>query len=152
MLTAEQIRGARSMLRMEQRDLAEASGISVETIKRLERGTGPVSANTRTVSAIQRALETMGLEFIYGDKPGICIGLFDYTKEVLNILQIAGFQTEYSDEKNHFPKVLTQEQGGLSVTITEPIRDHGHANHVLAQAGLRARLTQPPSGRRKGDE
>jgi len=37
MLTSEQIRAARAMLRMEQRQLAEAAGVSLETIKRIAR-------------------------------------------------------------------------------------------------------------------
>jgi predicted transcriptional regulator len=61
------------MLRIEQRDLAERSGVSLETIKRIERTPGEVSAYASTVSAIQRALEAAGVEFINGDKPGVRI-------------------------------------------------------------------------------
>ncbi len=73
MLTAEQIRAARALLRWEQRRLAEAAGVSLETIKRLEGLTGPVSANTTTVSAIQAALEKAGVEIIpeNGGGPGV---------------------------------------------------------------------------------
>jgi transcriptional regulator with XRE-family HTH domain len=72
MLTSEQIRGARAMLRIEQRDLAEQSGVSLETIKRIERIPGAVSAYTSTVDAIRRALEAAGVEFIpeNGGGPG----------------------------------------------------------------------------------
>jgi transcriptional regulator with XRE-family HTH domain len=72
MLTSEQIRGARAMLRIEQRDLAEQSGVSLETIKRIERIPGAVSAYTSTVDAIRRALEAAGIEFIpeNGGGPG----------------------------------------------------------------------------------
>ena len=61
------------MLRMEQRDLAKESNISVETIKRIERTPGPVSANTRTLSAIRSALESAGVEFVpeNGGGPGV---------------------------------------------------------------------------------
>jgi transcriptional regulator with XRE-family HTH domain len=72
MLTSEQIRGARAMLRIEQRDLAEQSGVSLETIKRIERIPGAVSAYASTVDAIRRALEAAGVEFIpeNGGGPG----------------------------------------------------------------------------------
>jgi transcriptional regulator with XRE-family HTH domain len=72
MLTSEQIRGARAMLLIEQRDLAEQSGVSLETIKRIERIPGAVSAYASTVDAIRRALETAGVEFIpeNGGGPG----------------------------------------------------------------------------------
>ena len=60
------------MLRIEQRDLAEQSGVSLETIKRIERIPGPVSAYASTVDAIRRALEAAGVEFIpeNGGGPG----------------------------------------------------------------------------------
>ena len=63
-LTGEQLRGARAMARIEQGDLATRAGVSVDTIKRLERISGPVSANTLTIDAIRRALEAAGVEFI----------------------------------------------------------------------------------------
>ena len=52
------------MARLEQADVAAKAGISVETIKRLERTVGPISANVGTVDAVQRALEAAGVEFI----------------------------------------------------------------------------------------
>ncbi|WP_319935928.1 helix-turn-helix domain-containing protein [Lichenihabitans sp. Uapishka_5] len=62
--TGEQIRGARAMVRIEQGDLASRAGVSVDTIKRIERTVGLVSANVQTLSAIVRALEAAGVEFI----------------------------------------------------------------------------------------
>ncbi len=72
-LTGEQLRGARAMARLEQGDLATRAGVSVDTIKRLERIAGPVSANTLTIDAIRRALESAGVIFIAenGEGPGV---------------------------------------------------------------------------------
>ncbi|MBB3770988.1 putative transcriptional regulator [Angulomicrobium tetraedrale] len=64
MLTSEQVRAARAMLRWEQKHLAEASEVSLPSIKRLETLPGPLAAQARTVSAIQRALEAAGVQFI----------------------------------------------------------------------------------------
>ncbi|MGO6740483.1 helix-turn-helix domain-containing protein [Rhizobium ruizarguesonis] len=65
MLTAEQMRAARALLRMEQRDLAERSGVSLPSIKRLEQMTGALTATrVSTVEAIRTALETAGVTFI----------------------------------------------------------------------------------------
>jgi transcriptional regulator with XRE-family HTH domain len=63
-LTSEQVRAARMLLRWEQKDLAEASGISLPSIKRLETQPGPLSAQERTLTEIRRALEKAGVEFI----------------------------------------------------------------------------------------
>jgi transcriptional regulator with XRE-family HTH domain len=71
MLTSEQIRGARAMLRIEQADLAMRAGVSLETIKRIERKPGKVSAYAATLEAIQAALEAGGVEFTNGDQPGV---------------------------------------------------------------------------------
>lgn len=63
-LTAEQLRAARAMLRLEQRDVAERAGVSVETVKRLEGMTGPLrTTRVATVEAIRLALERAGVEF-----------------------------------------------------------------------------------------
>ena len=71
MLTSEQIRAARALLRWDQKQLAEAAGISVETVKRLERTPGPVSAYASTVEAIGKAFEAVGIEFIDDDALGV---------------------------------------------------------------------------------
>ena len=63
-LTAEQIRAARAMLRIEQTQLAERAGVSVETIKRLEGAKGPLKAQYETLKNIRTALEFAGVEFL----------------------------------------------------------------------------------------
>jgi transcriptional regulator with XRE-family HTH domain len=64
MLTSEQVRAARAMLRWEQKDLAQASAVSLPSIQRLEAKPGPLAAQARTVAAIRAALEAAGIEFI----------------------------------------------------------------------------------------
>jgi predicted transcriptional regulator len=58
---------------MEQSDLAQAAKVSVDTIKRLERTVGQVSANVLTVNAITKTLESAGVEFVpeNGGGPGV---------------------------------------------------------------------------------
>lgn len=63
-LSSELVRAARALLRWEQKELAEASGVSLPTVKRLEASPGPLSAHGPTVAALQRAFEAAGLEFI----------------------------------------------------------------------------------------
>jgi predicted transcriptional regulator len=64
MLSSEQVRAARALLRWEQKHLADASGISLPSIKRLEIQPGELAAQSRTVEAIQAALENAGIAFI----------------------------------------------------------------------------------------
>ncbi len=64
MITSEQVRAARGLIRWEQKDLASASGISLPSIKRLEQLPGPLAAQSRTAEAIIEAFKSAGVEFI----------------------------------------------------------------------------------------
>jgi predicted transcriptional regulator len=72
-LNSELIRAARALLRWEQRDLASASSVSLPTIKRLESKPGIMAAHMSTVTALRKALETAGVDFIdeNGGGPGV---------------------------------------------------------------------------------
>jgi len=72
-LSSELIRAARALVRWEQRDLAEASLVSLATIKRLESKPGFMAAHLSTVGALRNALEAAGVEFIdeNGGGPGV---------------------------------------------------------------------------------
>ena len=70
-ITSELIRAARALLRWEQRDLAQASGVSLPTVKRLEVTPGILAAHSSTVTALRRALESAGIEFTNGGGPGV---------------------------------------------------------------------------------
>lgn len=63
-LTSEQVRAARALLRWEQADLAEKSGVSLPSIKRLETLRGPLAARAETIEALRRAIERAGVEII----------------------------------------------------------------------------------------
>lgn len=73
MITSEQIRAARQLIRVTADDLASKSGVGVATIRRFELMVGVPSGNARSVEAIQAALEEMGVEFIGTpeDRPGV---------------------------------------------------------------------------------
>jgi transcriptional regulator with XRE-family HTH domain len=59
---------ARAALGLGVRELAVLAKVSVDTVARFERGD---ELKERTVEALQRALETAGVEFTNGDKPGV---------------------------------------------------------------------------------
>jgi transcriptional regulator with XRE-family HTH domain len=73
MITTEQVRAARALLRWEQKELAEASSVSLASIKRLEIQKGELKAQPRTMAAIRSALEDAGIIFIdeNGEGPGV---------------------------------------------------------------------------------
>jgi predicted transcriptional regulator len=71
MITSEQIRAARALLRWEQKDLAHASRVSLPTVKRLEGIPGPLAARESTIEALRAAFEAAGTEFTDGVRPGV---------------------------------------------------------------------------------
>jgi transcriptional regulator with XRE-family HTH domain len=72
MITAEQIRGARAMLRWSARKLAEMSGVSVPTIQRMESAVGVPKSISTNLDSIRRTLEDAGITFIDDDEgPGV---------------------------------------------------------------------------------
>lgn len=65
MLTAEQLRAARALRRWDQAILAERSGVSVETIKRLEKMNGRLTTTrVATLDALRSTLEADGIVFM----------------------------------------------------------------------------------------
>lgn len=64
MLTAGQIRAARGLLDWSQQDLAGATKLSVQTIKRMEGVRGPEGSTEANVEAVRRALEGAGIVFL----------------------------------------------------------------------------------------
>ncbi|HEY4846320.1 MAG TPA: helix-turn-helix transcriptional regulator [Methylocella sp.] len=70
MITSEQVKAARGLIRWDQKDLAEASGISLPAIKRLEQLPGPLAAQSRTVEAIIAAFDSANVKFLAEDNGG----------------------------------------------------------------------------------
>lgn len=68
---AAQIRAARALIGWSQTKLAEAAGLSVPTIKRMEGAVGPGRSAADNVAAVVRALQLAGVEFTNGAAPGV---------------------------------------------------------------------------------
>jgi len=64
MITAAQLRAARALVGMDQRALAEASGLSLPTIQRMEASEGVIRGNVDSLMKLISALESAGVELI----------------------------------------------------------------------------------------
>jgi predicted transcriptional regulator len=64
LITAAQIRAARALLGLDQRRLAEAAGLSLPTIQRMEASAGQVRGNVESLVRVVEALEKAGVELI----------------------------------------------------------------------------------------
>jgi hypothetical protein len=70
-LTGAQIRAARALIRWSAVDLARASALGVNTVRRAEAADIETSLTTANELAIRRAFEAAGVEFTNGDQPGL---------------------------------------------------------------------------------
>jgi transcriptional regulator with XRE-family HTH domain len=64
MITAAQLRAARVLLGLDQRRLAELSGLSVPTIQRMEASEAMVRGNVDSLVKLITALDAAGIELI----------------------------------------------------------------------------------------
>jgi transcriptional regulator with XRE-family HTH domain len=64
MITAAQLRAARALVGMDQRDLAAASRLSLPTIQRMEASEGVIRGNVDSLMKLIAALESAGVELI----------------------------------------------------------------------------------------
>jgi transcriptional regulator with XRE-family HTH domain len=64
MITAAQMKAARALLGLDQRALAELSGLSLPTIQRMEASDGVVRGNVESLMKLVHALQNAGVELI----------------------------------------------------------------------------------------
>jgi len=63
-ITPGQMKAARALLGWDQRQLAEASGVSLPTVQRMETSNGNVRGNVDTLVKVVDALQRAGIELI----------------------------------------------------------------------------------------
>jgi transcriptional regulator with XRE-family HTH domain len=69
MITAAQLRAARALLGIDQRKLAEMSGLSLPTIQRMEASDGVIRGNVDSLTKLVAALDGGGVELIADNAP-----------------------------------------------------------------------------------
>jgi transcriptional regulator with XRE-family HTH domain len=74
MITSHQMRAARALLGIDQRQLAELAGLSVPTIQRMEASGGQVRGVVDTLVKVVNALESAGIELIGENVPSTGAG------------------------------------------------------------------------------
>lgn len=69
MITGAQMRAARALLGIDQRQLAQAAGVSLPTIQRMETSEGTVRGVVDTLMKVVEALDAAGVELIGDGAP-----------------------------------------------------------------------------------
>lgn len=64
MITASQLRAARALLGIDQKDLAAMAGVSLPTVQRMEASDGNVRGTIDTLTKVAEALDKAGIELI----------------------------------------------------------------------------------------
>ena len=67
MITAAQLRAARALAGIDQRELAERSSLSVPTIQRMEASDGVIRGNVESLMKLVGALDALGIVLIAED-------------------------------------------------------------------------------------
>lgn len=76
-LHASQLKAARALIGWSQDKLAEESGVSSPTVKRMENSDRNVRGHAENVWKVQQCLETAGIEFIPEGDGGVGVRLRD---------------------------------------------------------------------------
>jgi len=74
MITSQQLRAARALLGIDQRELAQRAGLSLPTIQRMEASDGQVRGIVDTLVKVIAALEADGIELIGENMPSTGTG------------------------------------------------------------------------------
>jgi transcriptional regulator with XRE-family HTH domain len=73
LITSDQIRAARALLKWSAEDLANEAKVGIATVRRFELDKGVPSGQVRILGALKATLEAGGIEFIGTpeDRPGV---------------------------------------------------------------------------------
>jgi transcriptional regulator with XRE-family HTH domain len=74
MITSQQMRAARALLGLDQRQLAELAGLSLPTIQRMEASDGQVRGVVDTLVKVITAIEGAGVELLGENAPSTGVG------------------------------------------------------------------------------
>ena len=69
MISAPQLRAARALLGLDQRKMADLSGLSLPTIQRMEASDGVIRGNVESLMKLVSALEAAGIELLSENTP-----------------------------------------------------------------------------------
>lgn len=84
MITSQQMKAARALLGLDQRQLAQLAGLSLPTIQRMEASDGQVRGVVDTLVKVITALESAGVELLGQNAPSTGAGRGVRLREPVN--------------------------------------------------------------------
>jgi transcriptional regulator with XRE-family HTH domain len=101
MITANQLRAARALLNIDQRQTADLADLSVPTIQRMEASDGVIRANVDSLMKLVSALENAGIELINPGAPSASGGRGVRLRD-----HVANPKTQHSGRKQASPRTV----------------------------------------------
>lgn len=103
MITSQQMRAARAMLGIDQRQLAELASLSLPTIQRMEASDGQVRGVVDTLVKVIRALERSGIELVGENASSIGAGRGVRLRESTESKQAVHYESMLFDQTKAVP-------------------------------------------------
>lgn len=88
MITSEQVRAARALLRWDERDLADAAKLPLSTVMRLEATPGALAAEPKAIEALRKAFDAAGLDLIGENGGGVGVRLKRPSGEAISVEEL----------------------------------------------------------------
>jgi transcriptional regulator with XRE-family HTH domain len=128
MITPSQARMARAALKWGVREVAQAAKVSPATVTRFET---EQAVNASTIEAIQRALESAGIEFTNGAAPGARLRNWQWFLEIYEGNKAPPLPPEYFPGFEAAIKRLSELKGTLNET--DVVRIHCPSSATAAE-------------------
>lgn len=93
MITSAQMKAARALLGIDQRQLADLCAVSLPTIQRMEGSDGTVRGTIDSLVKIIEALDRAGIELIGELSPSVGVGRGVRLKEITSIRDLKQFKS-----------------------------------------------------------
>ena len=125
MITAAQLRAARALLGIDQRKLAELSGLSLPTIQRMEASDGVIRGNVDSLMKLVAALDAGGIELIADNATSAGGGRGVRLKRPAGMTLIDRFVVCGSASRDRRRRSVDRARGGGEFARLWPVRRRG---------------------------
>ena len=110
MITSHQMRAARALIGIDQKQLADMAGLSLPTIQRMEASAGQVRGVVDTLVKVVTALEQAGIEIIGENAPSTGIGRGVRFRETVEGRTASGAPGSILYDRASFPSPAKEEE------------------------------------------
>ena len=134
-ITSDQIRAGRTLLRWSAQWLAMDAGVHLATVQRMEKTHYPIQANTESVRKVHQSLELAGIEFVFENGDGVGVKL---RKPIVSLPRKEQWNSEL--ERMEFSAIINYDREILcwisNKTIERRIKSNGTHDPIGVFEGM----------------